>query len=158
MSSTGKSLVVTSHGPEQTHAVGQALARALTGGAVVSLEGPLGSGKTVLVRGICEGLGVRGPVTSPTYTLENEYEGEDGRLVVHMDCFRLAGASDLEDLGVEERFEDAAVVLVEWGEKVIDALPPETLRIRFEPEGESERRIIVSIPEGVSLPGLEEGA
>ncbi len=158
MSSPGRVLVVRTNGPEETHAVGMALARSFAGAVFVSLEGPLGSGKTVLVRGVCEGLGVRGPITSPTYTLQNEYQGTDGRRVIHMDCFRLEGASDFEALGLEDRLGDDAVVLIEWGEKVLDALPPETLRIRLEAPDEMERRIHVHIPDGVNLEGMGEGA
>jgi tRNA threonylcarbamoyladenosine biosynthesis protein TsaE len=161
MSGGGRSLVVRTAGPEQTHAVGLALARSLGGGAVVSLEGPLGSGKTVLVRGVCDGLGVRGPVTSPTYTLENEYEGDGGRRIVHLDCFRLTGPRDLEDLDLDDRRDPDTLVLVEWGEKVIEALPPDTLRIRIEPDdqgdaGENGRRLVFHIPNGVNLGDLEE--
>ncbi len=154
MSSPGRALVVRTNGPDETHAVGMALARSFAGAVFVSLEGPLGSGKTVLVRGVCEGLGVRGPVTSPTYTLQNEYDGDEGRRVIHMDCFRLEGATDLEALGMEDRLGDDSVVLIEWGEKVLDALPPETVRIRIEPSGETERCLHVHIPNGVNIEGL----
>ena len=159
MTAPDRSLVVSTAGPEETRAVGIALAKSLAGAPApfLSFEGPLGAGKTVLIRGICEGLGVTDPVTSPTYTLENEYETAGGRPVLHLDCFRLAGARDLEDLGLDDRLRDDPVVLVEWGDRVIDALPPETLRVKIEAIGETRRRIAICIPEWVSVESLEEG-
>ena len=156
MSASERTLVVHTESPEQTRAVGVALGRTLADQVALSLEGPLGSGKTVLVQGICEGLGVTEPVTSPTYTLQNEYAAEDGRRVVHVDCFRLRGPSELEDLAVFEGDGDDAVVLVEWGDRVLEALPADVIRIRLTPEAETERRIGIDVPPGVSL-SLESG-
>jgi tRNA threonylcarbamoyladenosine biosynthesis protein TsaE len=153
MSGAGRSLVIRTSAAEETRAVGLALAKSLTGSVTLSLEGPLGSGKTVLARGVCEGLGVREPVTSPTYTLQNEYVGREGRRVIHLDCFRLEGPADLEDLDVEDRLDEDTVLLVEWGERALDALPGDVLRIRLEPGEGDERRILIRVPEGVDLPG-----
>ena len=156
MTLRARSLVVETNGPEETRACGIALGRSLRGRVTLSLEGPLGSGKTVLVRGVCEAVGVEGPVTSPTYTLENEYEAADGRRVIHVDCFRLTGPEELEDLGLEDRLEEDTILLVEWGERVLKALPEDTIRIRLEP-GEGDRRHIrIELPRGVELPGLVE--
>lgn len=153
-----RSLVIRTQDERETHAVGVAFARALAPGFTVSLEGPLGAGKTVLVRGLCEGLGVTEPVTSPTYTLQNEYAAADGRRVIHLDCFRLSGPGELEDLGVEDRREPGTVVMVEWGDRVLPALPPETVRVMIGPDpegGENRRRIVVALPAGTSMPELD---
>jgi tRNA threonylcarbamoyladenosine biosynthesis protein TsaE len=132
--------------------VGGALARALPEGAAISLEGPLGAGKTVLVRGFCDALGVRDRVTSPSYTLWNEYETERGRRVIHLDAFRLAGASELEDLGFEDRRDPRGFLLVEWGDRAVGALPGDVVRVSIEPdpEGDDVRRISFRLPEGVA--------
>jgi len=154
----GRSLVIRTASERETQAVGVAFARALAPGFTISLEGPLGAGKTVFVRGLCEGLGVAGPITSPTYTLQNEYEAEGGVRVIHLDCFRLGSAADLEDLGVEDRRDPETAVVAEWGDRVLAALPPETIRVAIglDPEGsESGRRIVVALPEGVALPELD---
>ena len=150
-----RALVVRTSSPEETRAVGRALGKSLHGGATLSLEGPLGSGKTVLAGGVCEALGVEGPVTSPTFTLQNEYTGAGGRRVIHMDCFRLHGAEEFEDLGVEDRLDDDTLLLVEWGERAAAALGPDTIRIRLEPGPGDERSIVIDVPDGVELTGLE---
>jgi tRNA threonylcarbamoyladenosine biosynthesis protein TsaE len=149
-----KSLVIRTAGPDETRAVGIALGNSLSGRVTLSLEGPLGSGKTVLAGGVCEAVGVKGPVTSPTFTLQNEYEGADGRRVIHMDCFRLHGAEEFEDLGVDDRLDDDTLLLVEWGERAVSALGPDTIRIRLEPGEGDERRIVIDVPAGVDLEGL----
>lgn len=150
-----RSLVVRTAGPEETRAVGRALGRTLRGRVTLSLEGPLGSGKTVLASGVCDAVGVEGPVTSPTFTLQNEYEGREGRRVVHMDCFRLGGAEEFEDLGVEDRLAEDAILLVEWGDRVAAALPPETIRIELETVDAEERRIRIRVPPSADLEELD---
>jgi tRNA threonylcarbamoyladenosine biosynthesis protein TsaE len=152
-----RALVVRTDGPDGTRAVGVALARSLPAGATVSLEGPLGAGKTVLVRGLCEGLGIADDVTSPSYTLVNEYTAANGRRMIHVDCFRLDGASQLEDLGLEDRRDDRTVMVVEWGDRVLSVLPADTIRVSVEPDATNEnvRRIAVRVPAGVDVPGLD---
>lgn len=151
---SARRLVVQTVDPAETRAAGRAIGRSLRDGFTLSLEGPLGSGKTVLASGVCEGLGVEGPVTSPTFTLQNEYRGRDGRLVVHVDCFRLQGPAELEDLGVLDRLEDDSVLLVEWGDRAREALPPGAIRVELVPGEDSERRIVIWVPEGVALGAL----
>jgi tRNA threonylcarbamoyladenosine biosynthesis protein TsaE len=156
-----RALVIRTASEAETRAVGTAFARALPGGVTLSLEGPLGAGKTVFVRGLAEGMGVAGPVTSPTYTLENEYRGAGGRRLVHLDCFRLSGPGELEDLGVEERRDEDTIVVVEWGDRVLEALPPDTVRVQIGPDPEEPddpegaRRIAVELPPGVELAALD---
>lgn len=151
-------IVVRTVDPAETRAAGRAIGRSLPDGFALSLEGPLGSGKTVLASGVCEGLGVEGPVTSPTFTLQNEYRGRDGRLVVHVDCFRLHGPAELEDLGVLDRLEDDSVLLVEWGDRAREALPPGAIRVEMVPGEESERSIVIHLPEGIRLAAPGEDA
>jgi tRNA threonylcarbamoyladenosine biosynthesis protein TsaE len=100
------------------------LAQHLPDGAIVSLEGTLGAGKSLLVRGIAEGLGVAaGEVTSPTFTLWQTYEGR--RTLHHLDAYRLTSTAEFWDLGVEELFAQEGLILIEWGDKIRDALPPD---------------------------------
>jgi tRNA threonylcarbamoyladenosine biosynthesis protein TsaE len=145
-------LVVRTNSPEETLAVGRVLARCLRGGYTVSLEGPLGVGKTVVAAGLCAELGVEEPVTSPTFTLQNEYAGTDGRRIVHVDAFRLGGAAEFDDLGVLDRLEGDTVLIVEWGERVAEALR-NVIRVEIAPEGDGEagRAIAIHLPAGVDL-------
>jgi tRNA threonylcarbamoyladenosine biosynthesis protein TsaE len=151
MTPAGRSLVVRTTCPRETRLVGRALGKSLAGGVSFSLEGPLGSGKTVLAAGICEGLGVATPVTSPTFTLQNEYRGEGDVRVLHMDCFRLQGEREFEDLGVEEELDEDTVLIVEWGDRAAGALPPDVIRIELELAAPEERRIVIRVPPGVEL-------
>jgi tRNA threonylcarbamoyl adenosine modification protein YjeE len=111
---------------------GQALGAVLPRASVIALLGDLGVGKTTLVRAICEGLGVFNPsaVTSPTFALIQEYASPLGR-IVHADLYRLRSGAELEALGWDELVESAAVVLVEWPERVADTLSPDTITIEL---------------------------
>jgi tRNA threonylcarbamoyladenosine biosynthesis protein TsaE len=151
-------IVVSSGGPAETRAVGRAIGRALGRGAVVSLEGPLGAGKTLLAAGVCESLGVSVPVTSPTFALEHEYRTREGRRVIHVDCFRLSGPRELEELGTFDRVDEDTLLLVEWGDRALAALPERTLRVRLDPESESGRRISIDVPESIDLADFEPAA
>jgi tRNA threonylcarbamoyladenosine biosynthesis protein TsaE len=136
---------VVSRSVEETREAGRELSRALRGGDLVLLSGPLGAGKTELVRGIAEGLGAEsGEVASPTFALVHEY-GPAGvpPLLVHADLYRLLGSTPVptDDLGLEEARERGAVVVVEWPEGV--AAGPEALRVEISLEGAEARRIVV---------------
>ena len=110
-----------SHSEEETEALGARLAGALHGGSVVAYEGGLGMGKTAFTRGLARGLGCPGRVTSPTFTIVNEYEG--GRLpLFHFDLYRLGCADELFDIGWEDYLARGGVCAVEWSENVADAL------------------------------------
>jgi tRNA threonylcarbamoyladenosine biosynthesis protein TsaE len=101
----------------------------------VALTGPLGSGKTCLVQGICEGLGVDDPVTSPTFVLVNEYRGRDrdGEVTVHhFDLYRLEGAEDLVDLGWDDYLDEGGLCLVEWADRADEVIPSRAIRIAIE--------------------------
>ena len=122
-----------------TEAFGRRLGGLLFPGAVVGLVGPLGAGKTHLVRAVAEGLGADGgAVSSPTFVLIQEYEG---RLpVYHFDAYRLHSEAEFFDLGAHEYFEGGGVCLVEWADRVPGCLPPERLTVRLEITGETSRR------------------
>ena len=107
--------------PAQTEAVGAALARALVPGTVIAYRGDLGAGKTAFTRGLARGLGVAEPVTSPTYTIVNEYLG--GRLpLFHFDMYRLGSEEELFDIGWEDYLDRGGVCAVEWSENVWGAM------------------------------------
>ena len=107
--------------PEETEKLGAALAEKLLPGTVIAYRGDLGAGKTAFTRGLARGLGCREQVTSPTYTIVNEYLG--GRLpLFHFDMYRLSSADDLWDIGWEDYLDRGGVCAVEWSENVADAM------------------------------------
>ena len=109
------------HSPEETESLGEALGRRLPAGTVLAYRGELGAGKTAFTRGLARGLGCTEPVTSPTYTIVNEYLG--GRLpLFHFDMYRLVSSDDLWDIGWEDYLERGGVCAVEWSENVTDAM------------------------------------
>ena len=109
------------HSPAQTEAVGAALGQRLQAGAVLAYKGDLGAGKTAFTRGLAKGLGATEQVTSPTYTIVNEYLS--GRLpLFHFDMYRLTCSDDLWDIGWEDYLERGGVCAVEWSENVADAM------------------------------------
>ena len=127
--------------PEETENVGERLGRCLRGGEVIAYLGELGAGKTAFTRGLARGLGIQMRVTSPTYTIVNEYTG--GRLpLFHFDMYRLRSSDDLWDIGWEDYLERGGVCPVEWSENVADAME-DAVRVRIEKTGEEERRIIL---------------
>ena len=127
--------------PEQTEAVGQALAVVLQPGTVLAYTGDLGAGKTAFTRGLARGLGATDRVTSPTYTIVNEYL--TGRLpLFHFDMYRLASADELWDIGWEDYLERGGVCAVEWSENVMDAMT-DAVFVRIEKTGESTRKITI---------------
>ncbi len=135
--------------PEETENVGEQLAQRLTPGTVIAYLGDLGAGKTAFTRGLARGLGCRELVTSPTYTIVNEYLG--GRLpLFHFDMYRLRSADDLWDIGWEDYLERGGVCAVEWSENVADAME-EPITVTIEKLGENQRKITI---EG----GIEDAA
>ena len=134
--------------PEETEALGARLAGALEPGAVVAFTGDLGAGKTAFVRGLARGLGIQDRVTSPTFTIVNEYEG--GRLpLFHFDLYRLGSADELFDIGWEDYLARGGVCAVEWSERMEELLEPGTIRVDLR-RGEDEDRRVITV-EGVSL-------
>ena len=125
----------------QTRALAAALASLLEPGDLVLLAGELGAGKTTFAQGLAAGLGVEGPVTSPTYTIVQEYAGRVP--VAHVDVYRLDRMQELYDLGYEELVDDARVTMIEWGDVVAHAFPPDHLLVHIEPVPGGDVRHIV---------------
>ena len=152
----GTSLLLRS--AEQTEALGAAVAQTLATqpGAVIYLEGPLGAGKTTLVRGLLRALGVTGTIRSPTYTLLEPYEIKN-RTVLHMDLYRLGDAREIEQLGLRDYPPEQCWWLVEWPEKGAGELPPAGLIIQLShaPEG---RRVTLSGEFAQRMPRAARGS
>lgn len=116
----GDGMEYLSHSPEETERIGEELGRTLHPGCVVAFRGGLGMGKTAFTRGLARGLGCRGRVTSPTFTIVNEYSGDIP--LFHFDMYRLGGEDELFDIGWEDYLARGGVCAVEWSENVEDAL------------------------------------
>lgn len=114
-----------SHSTQETEAIGEELAQKLRGGDVLAFTGSLGMGKTAFTRGLARGLGCRGRVTSPTFTIVNEYEGRTP--LFHFDMYRLGSSDELFDIGWDDYLARGGVFAVEWSERVSDALPEDTI-------------------------------
>ncbi len=113
--------------------------------AVVALSGELGTGKTVFTKGVAHALGVKENVTSPSFTLINEYHGDVA--IYHMDFYRLNGIKEILDIGVEDYFFDNNICLVEWAEKMGDLLPDSTIRVLIRHIEKTCREITIERPE-----------
>lgn len=138
--------------PEETEAVASRLAPLLGAGDVLCLRGDLGAGKTTFTRGLVRALGSPALVSSPTFTLIHEYHGGT-LLVFHIDAYRLRGPGELADLGFDEYLEQGGVTVIEWPERIEEALPPERLDVHLEETGEDDeqqqqRRRIRILPRG----------
>jgi tRNA threonylcarbamoyladenosine biosynthesis protein TsaE len=131
--------VCVSGSPEDTRAIGAALAPVVHPGDVITLSGDLGAGKTCLVQGAAAALGVRARVTSPSFVLVREYEG--GLPVLHLDIYRLGNLQELVDLGYEEFLDPKWVVFIEWGDAAGPLLPEEYLGIDLR-RGDDDSRTI----------------
>lgn len=127
----------------ETEALGEKLGRQLNGGTVIAYEGDLGAGKTAFTRGLARGLDISERITSPTYTIVNEYEG---RLpLFHFDMYRLSSSEDLFDIGWEDYLERSGVIAVEWSSRVSDVLEDVlSVQIRKDPGREDGRFITIT--------------
>ena len=138
-------MTFTTHSATETEALGEQLASRLTGGEVIAYTGDLGAGKTAFTRGLARGLGITDRVTSPTFTIVNEYEG--GRLpLFHFDMYRLSSSDELYDIGWEDYLARGGVCAVEWSEIVSDALEEnELIRVDIKNEcGDDDRTITIT--------------
>lgn len=129
---------------EETETVGAELAPFLAAGNVLALKGQLGSGKTTFTRGLCRGLGVEDDVTSPTFTLVNEYYGKVP--VYHFDFYRLASSEEVWSLGCEEYFQGDGICVIEWPERASEQLPEHQIEVRFRSkfdQGQPDEREII---------------
>lgn len=129
-----------SHSPEETEHIGEMLGRRLRPGTVVAYRGGLGMGKTAFTRGLARGLGYAGRVTSPTFTIVNEYDGATP--LFHFDMYRLGSSDELFDIGWEDYLTRGGVCAVEWSERVDDAMPADTLWVDIARGTDESDRII----------------
>ena len=143
-------LVLVSRTPQETRTVAAALAGVMRPGDVVALTGELGAGKTCFVQGAAAALGVAGRVTSPSFMLRREYDGDHP--ILHLDIYRLETLQEIIELGYEDVFDAERITFIEWGDAMSPLLPRDHLEVEFrlpEPDvaavdaGEEERRIIV---------------
>ena len=132
-----------SHSPEETEHIGEMLGRRLRPGTVVAYRGGLGMGKTAFTRGLARGLGCAGRVTSPTFTIVNEYDGTTP--LFHFDMYRLGSSDELYDIGWEDYLARGGVCAVEWSEQVSGALPEDAILVDIaRGDGENDRIITIT--------------
>jgi len=132
-------MTIITYNEEDTIREGEKFGRTLGSGAVVALYGGLGAGKTVITRGLAAGLGLNINISSPTFTIVNEYPGEVP--LFHFDMYRLESEKELFDIGWDDYLDRGGVCVVEWSEKVPGAFPPDTVTVKLENLGGDKRRI-----------------
>ena len=139
--------IITSSTPEETQELGKRIAPLLEMGSVVALRGPLGAGKTCLIKGIARGLGIEEEITSPTYTIVSEYEIPNsekyGRTITfyHIDAYRLEGNDDFSGLGGEEMVFGNGISVIEWSDRIPNFILPAAIRVDIEIQENSKRLI-----------------
>ena len=134
------SLQIKTGSPEQTKAWASEWVRQQPAGTVIALHGDLGAGKTCLVQGLAVGLGVTGPVHSPTFTLINEYKGK--LPLYHLDLYRLQGENDALDIGIEQYLESDGITAIEWADRIPKILPANTVHIQISYGDDIQSRLI----------------
>lgn len=139
-------MTYVSHSVAETEQIGQRLGQSLRGGTVVAYLGGLGMGKTAFTRGLARGIGCQDRVTSPTFTIVNEYEGN--LPLFHFDMYRLPDSDALFDIGWEDYLDRGGVCAVEWSENVSDALPEDTVYVTIARHPENENWRIITIAGG----------
>ena len=138
---------VISRSEAETEALGARIASQQTRGTVVLLRGDLGAGKTVFARGFARGLGIDEAVSSPTYTIVQEYDLARGGRLYHLDLYRIADAGAALDFGIDEFLNDKnSISLIEWPERIESLLPPEAITVEIVHRSETEREIHVRYP------------
>lgn len=152
---------LTSHSDSETEQLAARLAEKLRGGDIVTLEGPLGAGKTCFVRGLARGLGLdEKQVSSPTFVITQEYAAQTGPTLVHMDAYRLHGTDELESVGWEEMVSSPSVIIaVEWPSRIADAMKTlPHIAVTIQPVSMSSRRITIHAHEDLAarLEGFHE--
>lgn len=138
-------LIFETQSGAETQRIAARLGALLRGGAIITLTGDLGAGKTTFTQGLGAGLGVTGAITSPTFVLINRYRCADGRALQHADCYRLANAPlEMWDIGLTDLFLSDDVVVVEWADRIPNLLPAEYLDAQFEHRDGDQRRITLT--------------
>ena len=135
-----------SHNTQETEQFGEEVAKSLRGGDVLAFTGSLGMGKTAFTRGLARGLGCRGRVTSPTFTIVNEYDGKTP--LFHFDMYRLGSSDELFDIGWDDSLARGGVCAVEWSERVSDALPDDTIYVDIARGEEDENMRTITVTGG----------
>jgi tRNA threonylcarbamoyladenosine biosynthesis protein TsaE len=139
-------MTIITNSERETAEAGRALAGKLNRGSCVALYGDLGAGKTSFVRGLAEGLGLKSRVTSPTFTIVNEYPGDIP--LFHFDLYRINNEDELFDIGWDDYLERGGIIAAEWSENAAHSFPADTVRVSIEKLDGSSRRIVIDIPEG----------
>ena len=140
--------MITTHSAEETRALGAKLASQLQRGDVVLLRGGLGAGKSEFARGVARGLGIQGPVPSPSFTILNMYD--EGRIpLYHFDWYRIHDSDEIGEMGFEEQIGGDGIALIEWGEQAPEYVPDRALEIRIRAVDETTREITMEPQGGV---------
>lgn len=134
-------MVYYTNSDKETEAVGEQFGRSVKDGTVIAMYGDLGAGKTAFVRGMARGMGITERVSSPTFTIVNEYLGE--RTLIHFDMYRLGSADELFDIGWEDYLARGAVCAVEWSENVEEAFYGDEIRLTIEKISDTSRKITI---------------
>lgn len=138
-------MTVISNSPEETEEIAVSLAEHLVPGDVVAMHGELGAGKTAFVRGLARGLGIVSRVTSPTFTIVNEYPGKIP--LFHFDMYRLSGSDELYEIGWEDYLDRGGICICEWSEIAPDAFPESAINVYISKLGDNEREIKIDFGE-----------
>ena len=139
-------MIVITKNEEETVLAGESFVKKLKPGCVVAFYGDLGAGKTAFIRGMAKGLGLKARVSSPTFTIVNEYDGAVP--LFHFDMYRLKSSEELFEIGWEDYVARGGICAVEWSEIVEDAFYPDTVRVKIRKTGDTERQIEMVIPGG----------
>jgi len=134
-------LTFTTKNPEETIELGRRIGSLLKKGDIIAMQGTLAAGKTTITKGIAQSLGVSDTITSPTFCLISEYEGK--MPLYHMDVYRLEGTDDFENLGTDDMLYGDGVSIIEWSEKIMDAMPKKTIILKLEPQDDGSRIITI---------------
>lgn len=141
MCETSDAKIYITNSESETEQIGAAFARELCPGSVIAMYGDLGAGKTAFIRGMARGLGIDCRVSSPTFTIVNEYPGDPA--LIHFDMYRLTSADDLFDIGWEDYISRGAICAVEWSENVSDAFFGDERTVTIEKTGDCNRKITI---------------
>ena len=131
--------MILTKSPEDTVLLGERIARSLKPNDVVAITGELGASKTTLIQGVAKGLGINNWITSPTFTLINEFTGKLN--LYHVDLYRIDSVADAEDIAIEEYFNKGGVTVIEWAEKIGPILPAGTVEIKISIVSDNERSL-----------------